>query len=106
MRRKEPAAPVREPHPDPRIEAQLQRILSIRTMITGKEALVARDRDEIARMRATMAKHPNREGHHRRREQIEALQAEIADAEAEVLKLHDDIEARLGEIADADLTAL
>ena len=100
------SVPAREPHPDPRIEAQLQRILSIRTMSAGKEALIVRDRAEVAALRATIAKHPTWDGLTRRQDQVVVLLKEVAGVEAEILKLHDEIEARLSQISDVDLTAL
>lgn len=98
--------PAREPHPDPRIEARLQRILSLRKIIAGKEALVERDRAQITSLRATIAKHPSWDGLRQRKTQVTELLREIIEVEADILKLHDDIEERLGEISDMDLTAL
>ena len=98
--------PAREPHPDPRIEAQLQRILSERRMIAGKEELIERDRAEIAMLRAVITKHPNWDGLKRRQDQVAVLLAEIHATEAEILRLHDEIEARIDKISDPDLTAL
>ena len=41
LRRRRNQAPERQPHPDPRIEAQLQRILGLRVIIAHKESLLA-----------------------------------------------------------------
>lgn len=105
MKRKEQAR-AREPHPDARIEAQLQRILSIRAMIADKEALAAQTRTQIQDLQEKLARHPQWSRARYQQDQIERL-LEATDAlEAEILELHDQIEARLGEISDVDLTAL
>jgi hypothetical protein len=103
---RKPAERPRDPHPDPRIEAQLQRILSIRRMIAGKHELIDQDREQIASLRAKVEKHPQFDRAKYQREQIGALLGEVGKTEAEILKLHDEIGARLDEISDADLTAL
>ena len=96
----------REPHPDPRIEAELQRILSLRLMISGKEALIVRDHEQVASLRARLARHPHWNAASYQREQVDRLLEEIGGIEAEILTLHDEIKARLDLISDVDLTAL
>ena len=107
LRKRSPEPPPqRRPHPDARIETELQRILSLRKAIARKEALLDGDQAQLATLRATVAKHPTWDGHYLRQRQIETLLAEIAPLEAEVAKLHDEIAERVGRIDDADLTYL
>lgn len=96
----------RRPHPDPRIEAQLQRILSMQAMIARQHELITRDHEQITSLRAKVEKRPHWTRAPDQRKQVERLLAEIRQVEAEILKLHDKIEARMNEISDADLSAL
>lgn len=103
---RKPAGRPREPHPDPRIEAKLQRILSLRKMVADKEALVGQDHQQVTSLRAKIEAHPNWDRASYQREQIERLLDEIGEMEAEIRNLHDEIETRLAGIDDMDLTAL
>ena len=110
MRRKRGRQPdlssPRRPHPDARIEAELQRILSLQKAILRKDELLAADHQQIADLRHTVTRHPTWDGDLSRRERIAELLAEADDLEAEVAKLHDDIAARISALSDTDLAYL
>jgi hypothetical protein len=103
---RKPRETPREPHHDPRMELQLQRILSLQKMIRDKEDLISRDHEQVRLLRETVAKHPVWNGTEERQDQIVLLLAEIKDVEAEILTLHAEIESRAGDISDIDLAAL
>jgi hypothetical protein len=100
-------APVpREPHPDPRIEAELQRVISLRKAVARKEAqLDANDRN-LRRVRATMRANSGSENNGRRADEADAIRQDSAGLEAEIMALHDEIAARIGKMDDADLAWL
>ena len=106
FRRAAPAPPPRRPHPDPRVEAELQRIISLRKAIARKEDLAARNHDQIAALRETVAKHPTWSGHLDRQEQIVTLLEETGDLDAEVTGLHDEIAKRITALSDTDIAYL
>jgi uncharacterized coiled-coil DUF342 family protein len=102
--RREPAA--RRPHPDPRVEAELQRILSLRKAITRKEDLAGRNHQQITALRQTVAKHPTWDGTRQRHEQIDALLNETDDLDGEITELHDEIAKRITALSDTDVAYL
>ena len=104
-RRREQASP-RQPHPDARVEAELQRILSLRAVIARKEALLASDHVQVTDLRRKVFLHPNWDDAPAWRTMIAALQEEAEQVEAEVAKLHDEIATRIGKIDDSDLAWL
>lgn len=105
MRRKSPAAE-RKPHPDARVEVELQRIISLRKVIARKEDLLASDHKQLDALRDTVTRHPTWDGHTRRQQQIRTLLDETQVLDAEVAKLHDDIAARVSVLTDTDLAYL
>jgi predicted nucleic acid-binding Zn-ribbon protein len=101
-----PAAPERQPHPDARVEAEFQRILSLRKAVARKEEQLSQNQANIAHIRNMTTRHPGYDGHALRLRQIEALQREIPGLEAEVVRLHDEIAERIAAITDTDLAYL
>jgi Mg2+ and Co2+ transporter CorA len=93
-RRKEQHA--RNPHPDARIEAELQRIISLRKAVTRKEELLASDHEQIAGMRERVSRRPT----------WDAAQPVTQTLELQITQLHDDIAARIAKLDDADLAWL
>lgn len=103
-RRKE--QPVRKPHPDARIEAELQRIISLRKAVTRKEELLARDHQQIAGMRERLSRRPTWDAAKPVKQQIADLLEETQTLELQVAQLHDDIADRIGKLDDTDLAWL
>jgi Mg2+ and Co2+ transporter CorA len=103
-RRKE--QPARNPHPDARIEAELQRIISLRKAVTRKEELLASDHEQIAGMRERVSRRPTWDAAQPVKQQIADLLAETQTLELQITQLHDDIAARIAKLDDADLAWL
>jgi hypothetical protein len=114
-RSKEP--PPRRPHPDARIEAELQRIISLRSTAARKESLIGEYGAEIGRLhdqlRAASRKNmdnnlyggflANIDPLERR---VASLQGEMRKLEAEVGQVHDEIGKRIELLSDTDLAYL
>jgi hypothetical protein len=103
-RRPEVAPPA--PHPDPRIEAELQRITSLRKVIARREDLLDADHRQITDLRDTVSRHPTWDGTLGRRQQITGLLDETHALEAEIVKLHDEIAERIARLSDTDVAWL
>ena len=100
--------PVREPHPDPRVETELQRIISLRAAVTRKEQVatatageVAKAEHESARIsfhgKTDCASYANR---------AKDLRATADRTETEITQLHDEIAKRIAALNDDDLSYL
>lgn len=93
FRRKPPA---RQPHPDARIEAELQRVLALQRSAARTEAVIDRLNSEAGKMDTYARKHPHlygsAEGSSARAQE---LRDEAAEQEERVAKLHDEIAKRL-----------
>jgi hypothetical protein len=98
--------PQRRPHPDARIEVQLQRIRSLRLAVERKEELLAETQQQLIDLRDYTARHPGSENHHRRLSLIGTLLDDLKDLDAEVARLHDDIAGRCDALSDTDLAYL
>lgn len=121
MRRKN-RAPVRQPHPDPRIELELQRILSARAVIARAEERIALSHMEIesARDQQDYASSHLRTNSYRgdpelrvyeaqmraQRERIAGTAGSISDAEQLIAAMYDQIAELTAKLADVDLTYL
>ena len=103
-RPKEP--PPRRPHPDARIESELQRIISLRDAIARKEDLAAANHQQVTALRGTVAKHPAWVSTRQRQEQIDTLLNETDDLDDEITELHDEIAKRITALSDTDLAYL
>jgi chromosome segregation ATPase len=114
-RSKEP--PPRRPHPDARIEAELQRIISLRSTAARKESLIGGYGAEIGRLHDQLrtASRKNMDdnlygGFRANIEPIErriaSIQGEIRKLEAEVGQVHDEIGKRIELLNDTDLAYL
>lgn len=99
-------APARSPHPDARIEAELQSILSLRSVIARKEALLSTNAQQITTLRANLIRHPTWDHAVEWRKNAAFLQRETAQVEAEVRAQHDEIRALMDKIDDTDLAYL
>ena len=107
MRRRRAARlAVRDPHPDPRIEAQLQQILPLLAAARGNEEMLAGVRADYSRVSAVASKHPNWDGHDKRLKQIGHLADEIARLNAETAALHVRAQELCSGISDNDIVYL
>jgi hypothetical protein len=106
MRRKAAGIQPRKPHPDAVIEAELQRIISLRRAVERKEALLGHDAEDLRKIREVMRRNAGSEFNPGRKIDTDVLIAEMAALEAEVVKLHDEIAARMSAIHDSDLAWL
>ena len=92
---------VRRPHPDPRVEAALQRIISLRAAVGRAEDRIANLHEEEERLRHDIRFDP---GHAKAyTQQIEDCVSQAAAAEAAIPGLHDQIAKAIGELTDDDL---
>jgi len=117
--RRKPQVPPRQPHPDPAIEQQLQRILSLRTAIGRQEALAHTYHDEI---RAAQGDHESaawalrNEAHFGTGDlsaadksaarRIEAAQLALTGVEERITGLQDEISKRMADMSPSDLAYL
>lgn len=94
-RRREPP---RRPHPDPLVEAALQRVIAFRRMAEAKEGQIAYDRRQIRKLDRAV----------RRQRDIdlsdrgylaETLRREVRELEQDVMELH---EAIAGQVSEMD----
>jgi hypothetical protein len=106
FRRSPSPLPERKPHPDARIEAELQRIISLRKVIARKEAQLEQNAEGIERIRNVMRGNSGSAWNSPRAREADALQRESAQLEAEVTKLHDEIAERIAARDDTDLAWL
>jgi chromosome segregation ATPase len=100
------AAPPRLPHPDPRVEAELQRIISLRRALDRREAQLDADTDSVRILRRRLRRDADAGEVPQWQQQIADLREEIERLEAEVAGLHDQVEKRIGTLDDTDLTYL
>lgn len=117
--RRAPKAPPRQPHPDPAIEQQLQRILSLRGAIRRQEALTDTYHGEI---RSAQNDHESAAWSLRNTgsfgtsdlsaadksaaRRIEAAQAALAAAEARISELQEEVSKRMTDMSPSDLAYL
>lgn len=101
--------PVRKPHPDPRIETQLQRILSLRQSAARKEDLCrqyAAEVDRLSRDYRYQIRNSFGNDTSKIEKRIVGLQGELRQLEQEIDGIHEDIAKRAGELTDTDLSYL
>lgn len=102
-RRKLAPAPERRPHPDPRVEARLQQVISLRRACARNEELLDQYQQDTGRINRTLSAHPNWDGTEERREELARLQAETARLNAETAELHERIGKLLEQFNDDEL---
>src|ERR1035441_375282 len=101
FRRRPPAPPPRRPHPNPRIEAEFQRIISLRRAVKRLEAELDTAHHEIPRLRRKRGV-----GAIPAREQAQALQGRLPELDAESRGLHEEIAKAIASFDDDDLLFL
>lgn len=105
-RRRTLASEPRRPHPDARVETELQRIISLRKVIARKEDLLAEDQQRISALRRAMVSNAGYDGNKDRQAQVRLLLEETQTLDTEIARLHDDIAARVDALTDTDLAWL
>lgn len=101
--------PVRNPHPDPRVEVHLQQIIGLRESAERKAALSRQYANDVKIIQANYT-YVTRAGYGSRVEniarQLKITQAEIRQLEQEILAIHDQISERTADLSDTDLSYL
>jgi hypothetical protein len=92
----------RRPHPDPLIEAALQRIIVLRRMSEEKEKQARHDRRRIRKLDRVLARRRGIDFSGRAR-LADTLRQEVRDVEREILDLQDAITDQVNELAADDL---
>ena len=105
-RNRQPPAPARTPHPDPRTEVKLQQILSLRRAASRNDRQLDELNASLANLTETVGRHPGRDYHLRRLEEIRRLNGEIRRLNRENAELHDQIAELCAKLDDSDLAFL
>jgi len=98
--------PQRRPHPDPKVEAELLRIVSLRGMVARKEAHLESLYREVSNVNRDMRRYPDSDAHERRVDLADDLGEKVTAGEEDVQRLHDDIAKRITALSDTDLSYL
>jgi hypothetical protein len=99
----------RRPHPDPRTETRLQRIIALRESAARKTGLISQYATEIGnlsgayRHQASIGQQSRAAAMERR---LKDLQADIRQLEIEIDGIHADIAVITGELSETDLSYL
>ena len=101
-----PAAPARQGHPNPRIEAEFQRIVSLRRDIARKEAELDYAHAKIRELRELAARHPSYGSAKPATKQADAMEARLPVLASEITELHDQIAKAIEPFDDEDLLFL
>lgn len=104
--RKASAPQQRRPHPDARIEAEMQRIISLRRAIARKETQLDENDNNLRRICKEMRINSGSAHNPERAAEADNIRSDSASLEAEVAKLHDEIAERIGRLEDTDLAWL
>jgi hypothetical protein len=99
-------SPPRRPHPNPRIEAEFQRIISLRRAAERLEAELDTAHHEIPRLRRKGGRDAGSVGAIVAREQAEALQGRLPELDAEIRGIHEEIAKAIASFDDDDLLFL
>jgi DNA repair exonuclease SbcCD ATPase subunit len=106
FRRRPQALPPRRPHPDPRIEAEFQRIISLLRAAERLETELDTAHREISRLRRKGGRDAGSTGAKVAREQAEALQDRLPHLDAQIRGLHEEISKPIEPFDDEDLLFL
>lgn len=106
FRRRPPSPPppsARQPASDPRVEVQLQQVISLRRAAGRNETALDQCAAGIAELTDMTVKHPTWAGHAERGYEIERLQREIKRLNRETAELHAQIQEVVAKLSDEDL---
>ena len=93
----------RRPHPNPRVEARMQQVISLRRACARAERQLDQNQQEASAMRSVIAKHPTWDGHSTRRRQITQLETDTDRLTGELADLHKQIKELLDGLSDDEL---
>ncbi len=105
-KRNKPSVPVRCPHPDAGIEAELQRILALRRAVGRQEQLIEQNLKQIQALRYSAGKVYYRDEGREFGALAEGLVAENAGLETVISGLYDRIDERIAKLTVSDLAYL
>jgi transposase len=88
------------------VEAELQRIISLRRALTRRETQLDANSDDVRILRRRLRRDADAGEAPKWQQQITDLRDEMERLEAEVAGLHDQVEKRIGGLNDTDLTYL
>ena len=103
LTRRHPEPPPRDPHPNPRVEVQLQQIISMRRAAGRNEDMLDDYRRRITGLNDHIAKHVGSDYLDRRRNEVERSNTEIKRLNRETAEIHDQIRELCAKLADDDL---
>jgi hypothetical protein len=106
FRKRRPAAPPRRPHPNPRIEAEFQRILSLRRAAERLEEELDAAYREIPRLHRKGGRDTGSIGARVARDQEQQLRSSLPELEAKIRALHEEIAKAIDPFDDDDLLFL
>ena len=100
-----PESASRQPHPDPRIEAELQAIVTARRAVARQEEQIALNLREIRRLRGKARENA---GYYsgQESERMAGRVKENAEMEAGIGGFHDEISKRMATLSDSDIAYL
>jgi predicted nucleic acid-binding Zn-ribbon protein len=104
--RKVPSAPDRRPHPDARVEAELQRIVTLRRAVSRQERLIEQNLQQIDALRDKARNNAAYIAGENAERMAKALVKENSGLETEISNLHDRIDERIAKLTDTDLAYL
>jgi hypothetical protein len=100
FRNTQPPPAERKPHPDSRVEAELQRVLALQRAITRTEARLKNVRDAQWRVDEDLREYAGQSPVQDLAKQAGELRKERADLEASLLPMHEEIARRLADLGD------
>ena len=96
----------REPHPDPAIELQLQKILDLQASTGRRTALIEQYREDIADLHKDARYHDDNERTKILYERADQLDEKIRALEGDIAPVHEQIRDLQGKISPDDLAFL
>lgn len=96
----------RTPHPNPAVEAQLQRILSAQAAIRRRQAEADAHAAQLAAAAEQTRRRPGWTKTARMEDDAVRVRAQLADLEAQIGALHDEVGAQMDKIGPDDLAYL
>lgn len=103
LSRRRPEPPPRDPHPNARVEVQLQQVISLRTAAARNEATLDQHAAAVRRLTEMTTDHPTYDGHLRRISEIERVNREITRLNRETAELHGQVAEICAKLSDDDL---
>ena len=99
----QPPSPSRTPHPDPRVEVQLQQLPSLRRAAERNERLLDEHHSNQAHVSRAIARNSGSDCNPERAREIDRLSHEIGRLNAETAELHAQVQELCAKVSDEDL---